>query len=119
MPLIMDIDQLRKDVKLLVDKGKKNEYIENKLLEDGVSINRINELMLVVCFYRDELEDKKQRKLQEEKTTSKGMLVFWVFVIAVVLCIVLVTKNDNFFLEGAILETAIHQIITAAIKLLK
>jgi hypothetical protein len=119
MPLIMDIDALRKNVKTLVDKGKKNEYIENKLLEDGVSINQINELMFFVCFYRDELEDEKQRKLQEEKTTSKGMLIFWCLVVAVVLCIVLVTQNDNFFLEGAILATALHQIITAGIKLVK
>jgi len=116
MPLLFDTAKLREEVRYLVDKGKKNQYIENKLLEDGVSLNQINELMRFVDQYRNQSEIAKLQKEEGDKRSNKGLLIFWTVVIAIVALIALITNNDNFFLEGAILAVAIHQIIGIGFK---
>lgn len=97
----------------LVDKGKDNQFIESKLFEKGVDLKKINELMQFADDYREQIEAKEQ----EDRGLNKGLLIFWLAVIAIVVAIVLITGNDEFYLEGAIVAISLHQIVSLLIKL--
>ncbi|HXB40315.1 MAG TPA: hypothetical protein VNZ49_07210 [Bacteroidia bacterium] len=106
MPIIKSTEELMEKMRLLVEKGEEDNVIESKLEEDGIEGDRTERLMLYANAYR-KLYKKRIAVIQ---------IIFWILVIMAMTIIELVIMSKSFILEGTILVTSLHQIVSGIIK---